>query len=126
MRLTRTFNICFTHWRTDLSKNAYRNIAIYLTYAHENSKCNLHRNVTAIRYRNDVIRSVLLHIGANLGMMLVRDYESCHTARNTLEICVANNCKKILTTCCIYPNKGLCTIATTKSQGVHACYSLDV
>ena len=80
-----------------------------------------------MRYRDDVTRSVLLlHIRANLGMMLVRDYESCHTARSTLEICVANNCKKILTTCWTYSNKGLCTIATTKSQGVHACYSLDV
>ena len=91
MRLTRTFNICFTLWRIDLSKNAYRNIAIYLTNAHENSKCNLHRNVTAIRYRNDVIRSVLLHIRANLGMMLVRDYASCHVARNTIVMSVANN-----------------------------------
>ena len=31
-------------------------------------------NITAIRYQNDVIRSILLlHIRANLGMMLARD-----------------------------------------------------
>jgi len=29
-------------------------------------------NITALRYRNDVIGSVLLHIRANLGMMLSR------------------------------------------------------
>ena len=30
-------------------------------------------NITAISYQNDVITSVLLHIRANLGMMLVWD-----------------------------------------------------
>ena len=44
-----------------------------------------------MRYRNDVIRSVLLlllllllQIRANFGMMLARDYASCHVARSTL------------------------------------------
>ena len=41
-------------------------------------------NLTAIKYRNDVIRSVLLRIRANICMMLARDYASCHVARNTL------------------------------------------
>ena len=50
-------------------------------------------NMTAIRYPNDVIWSVLLlHI--NLGMMLARDYASCH-ARRTLVMIVANNVQKI-------------------------------
>ena len=45
-----------------------------------------------MRYRNDVIRSVLfLPIRANLGMMLTREYASCHADRNTLVMRVANN-----------------------------------
>ena len=40
-------------------------------------------HITATRYRNDVIWSVLLlHIRANLGMMLAGDYASCHVARS--------------------------------------------
>jgi len=36
-------------------------------------------NITVVRCRNDVIPSVLLlHIRANLGMMLAQDYTSCH------------------------------------------------
>ena len=53
-------------------------------------------NITAIRYRNDVIRSVLLlHIRASLGMMLARDYASCHAARSTLIMIVANNVQNL-------------------------------
>ena len=37
----------------------------------------------------------LLNICANLGMMLARDYTSCHAARNTLVMCVANNVQKL-------------------------------
>ena len=49
-----------------------------------------------MRYRNDVIRSVLfLLIRANLGMMLTRDYASCHADRNTLVIIVANNVQQL-------------------------------
>ena len=45
-----------------------------------------------LKYRNDVIRSVLfLHICANLDMMFARDYASCHAARSTLAMSVANN-----------------------------------
>jgi len=45
-------------------------------------------NVTVMRYRNDVILSVLLlHVRANLGMMLARDYVSFHMARSTLVKC---------------------------------------
>ena len=47
-------------------------------------------NITAKRSQNDVIRSVLLlHIRAKLGMMLARDYASCHVARHT-----SNDCSK--------------------------------
>jgi len=53
-------------------------------------------NITAMRYENDVIRLVpLLHIHANLGMMFARDYESCHVARNTLVMRVANNVQNV-------------------------------
>ena len=49
-----------------------------------------------MRYRNDVIRSVLLlHIRANLSMMLVRDYAACHATRGTLVMLVANNVQKL-------------------------------
>jgi len=41
-------------------------------------------NITAMKSRNDVIRSVLLHVRSNLGMMLVRNYTSCRAARSTL------------------------------------------
>ena len=52
-------------------------------------------NITATRYRDDVIRLVLLHIRAKLGMMLARDYASCHAARSTLVMIVANNMQKL-------------------------------
>ena len=53
-------------------------------------------NITAMMYRNDVIRSVLLlHIRANLGMNLGRDYASCHAARNALVMSVTNNVQKL-------------------------------
>ena len=49
-------------------------------------------NITAMRYRNDVIRSVLLHrIRANLGRLLAWQYASYHTTRSTLVTLVANN-----------------------------------
>ena len=51
-------------------------------------------NITAIKYRNDVIRSVLLHICAILGVMLAQDYESCHSAI-TLVMSVANNVQNL-------------------------------
>jgi len=52
-------------------------------------------NITATRYRNDIIRSVLLHIRAKLGMMLAGDYASCIVARSTLVMSVANNVQKL-------------------------------
>ena len=49
-----------------------------------------------MRYRNDIIRSVLLlHSRAKLGMMLARDYASCHVARSALVMRVANNVQKL-------------------------------
>ena len=52
-------------------------------------------NITAMRYQNDVILSVLLlHVRANLCMMLIWDYASCHAARKTLVMLVANNVQK--------------------------------
>ena len=65
-------------------------------HAQENSKCNHSRKHNCDELSNDVIRSVLLlHIAANLGMMLARDYSSCHATRNTLVMLVANNMQKL-------------------------------
>jgi len=96
-------------------------------------------NITAMRSRNDVIRSVLLlHIRANLGMKLARDYASCHVARSTLVMMVSNNVQTTQMACkksgfksyrpLVGPieTQGSCTAAATKSQGAHACYSSDV
>jgi len=38
---------------------------------------------------------LVLHVRANLGMMLARDYASCHAARSTLLMSVANNLQKL-------------------------------
>ena len=46
-------------------------------------------NITAMRYRNDAIRSVFL------GMMLARNYASSQAVRNTLVMRVANNVHKL-------------------------------
>jgi len=49
-----------------------------------------------MKYQNDVIRSVLfLHIRPNHGMMVARDFASCHAARSTLVMIVANNVQKL-------------------------------
>ena len=62
----------------------------------ERAPFHAHKNITAMRYRNNAIRSVLLvHNRANLGMMLARDYVSCHAARSTLVMIVANNVQKL-------------------------------
>ena len=54
------------------------------------------KETTAKRYRNDVIRSVrFLLIRADLGMMLVWDYASCHAARSRLVIIITNNVQKL-------------------------------
>ena len=53
-------------------------------------------NITAMRYRNNAIQSVLLlHIRANLGMMLARDYAPCHAAISTIVMGLANNVQKL-------------------------------
>jgi len=44
-----------------------------------------------MRYQNNVIQSVPLHIRANHGMMLVREYTSCRLARSTLVMLSAKN-----------------------------------
>ena len=90
-----------------------------------------------MRYRNDVIRSVFLHhILVNLGMMLARDYTSCHTARSTLVMIIANNVQTLR-----LPAKNLdlnpidklldqlkrkVRTVSTHPQGAIACYSSDV
>ena len=62
----------------------------------QSQRVTIQGNITAMRYRNDVIWSVLLlHISANLRMMLARDYASCHAARSTLVMRVVNNVHKL-------------------------------
>ena len=48
-----------------------------------------------MRYRNDVIRSVLLNIRAKFSKMLARDYESCHAVSSTLVMLVANTVQQL-------------------------------
>ena len=56
----------------------------------------LQGNITAMKYRNNDIRSILfLHFRANLGIMLARDYALCHADRSTLEMRVANNMQNL-------------------------------
>ena len=58
----------------------------------KNPSVTIQGKVTAVKYQNDVILSVfLLHIRANLVMMLARDYASCHAARSILVTLVSNN-----------------------------------
>jgi len=53
-------------------------------------------NITAMRYQNDVIWSILfLHICANLGIMLARDYAICHADRSTKVMLVENNVQNL-------------------------------
>ena len=123
-------------------KNIPLNVAkISITERAQAFSCtrNHSRYITLMRYRNDVILSVLplLPIRANLGMMLTRDYVSCHADRNTRVIFVANNVQKLMA--CkksgfksyrplIGPieTQCSCTAAVTKSQGAHARYSSDM
>ena len=86
-------------------------------------------NITALRYWNGVIWSFfLLHVRANLGMMLARDYASCHGARRTKTqmACKTSEFKSYWPLVGPTDMQGLCTAPTTKSQGAHACYSSDV
>ena len=61
-------------------------------FMHTKTPCvTIQRNITPMRYRNDVIRSVRAH----LGMMLPHDYASCHATTSTLVMRVANNVLKL-------------------------------
>ena len=99
----------------------------YATHLINASKVRFHCIVHAF------IRSLLLvHNRANLGMMLARDYVSCHGARSTLVMIVGKQRAKRLDLNPIRPlvrpleTQGSCTTAATKSQGTEACYSSDV
>ena len=87
-------------------------------------------NTTAVRNRNDVIQSILLHIRDNLGMMLAWDYASCHVARSTLAktqmACKKSGFKSYQPLVGPIETQGSCTTTATKSQRVHLCYSSDV
>ena len=95
-------------------------------------------NITAMKYRNDVIQLVLLtNISDNLGMMLARNYESCHAGKRTLVMLEANNMQlrwpaksldlnPINHLLDLFETQGSCTVAATKSQGTQPCYSSDV
>ena len=96
----------------------------------QSQRVTIQWNITAMRYRNDVIWSVLLlHISANLRMMLARDYASCHAARSTLVMRVANNVHKLR-----WPSNSLDLLDLLKNKvhtqllqlNLHAWYSWDV
>ena len=70
------------------NKHSRRRSSVFMH--RKTSSVTIKGNITPMRYLNDVIRSVLLHINANIGMMLTQDYASCHAARNTLVMLVAN------------------------------------
>ena len=102
-------------------------------HAHENSKCNYSR-----KHNCDDVSKWRLHIRAYLGMMLAREYASCHAVRSTLVMIVANNVQTLrwpakqtrFKSCwqLVGPieTQGSCTAVATKSQGAHACYSSAV
>ena len=95
-----------------------------------------------MRYRNDVIRSVLLllllllQIRANFGMMLARDYASCHVARSTLTSNAGSKQRAKTQIACkqsgfksLYrqlDEQDSCTATANKSQVANACYSSNV
>ena len=82
-----------------------------------------------MKYRNDVIRSFfLVHIRANLGMMLARDTGSCHATRSTVVMFVAKHVQKLIWPAKVGPieTQSSSRSAATKSHGAHACYSSDV
>ena len=78
-----------------MAKNMHNRTCSSLFMPMKTPSVTIQGNITVMRYRNDVMRSVLLHIRANLGMMLARDYARCHAARSTLVMIVANNVYKL-------------------------------
>ena len=57
---------------------------------------NKHNRTRSSIFIHTKIRLVLfLHIHASLGMMLAQDYASCHRAKSTLVMFVANNVQKL-------------------------------
>ena len=102
-RLSVRAPLCTARWSSDLEGKYSLLIVYYKKHVYGENKHNrtcsctrkqkllIQGNITALRYRNDVIRSIhFLHIRANLSMMLARDYASCHAARSTLVMCLAN------------------------------------
>ena len=83
-----------------------------------------------MRYQNDVIRLVLLHIRANLGMILalhVTRLEACTKQRaQTQMACKKSGFKSYRPRVGPIETHGSCTAAATKSQEAHACYSSNV
>ena len=77
-------------------KNKYNRMCSTIFMYTKTPSVTIQGNITAMRYQNDVIRLLLLlHIHENLGMMLARGYASCHAARSTLVMLVANNAQKV-------------------------------
>ena len=94
----------------------------------ENKHNRTRTKLRCFLYRNDVIPSVLLlHIRANLSMMLAWDYASCHVARSTLVMLVANIVRQLKWPAIFFKSywplvgpietPSSCIAASTKSQG---------
>ena len=85
-------------WETlNMAKISITESALESVFMHTKSPSVIIQGyITLMRYRNDVIRSVLLlHMPAYLCMMLARDYTSCHATRSRLVMLVANNVQKL-------------------------------
>ena len=82
-------------------------------------------NITAMRYRNDVFRSVLLlYVHSNLEAHLSND---CSKQRaNTQAACKKSGFKSYQPLVRPIITQGSCTATATKSQEAHTCYSSDV
>ena len=83
-------------WKTLKWRKYAKQNPLKRDHAYETQIVAIQGNITATRYRNDVIRSVLLrHISANLCMMLSSHAVSCQAPRSTLVMFVANNMQKL-------------------------------
>ena len=117
-----------------MAKNMHNRTCSSLFMPMKTPSVTIQGNITAMRYRHDVIRSVLLLIRGNHGMMLVRDQALCHAARSTIVMFVANNVQNLRWSGLksyrrlVGPieTQGSCTAAATKYQGTQVCYSSNV
>ena len=95
-RLVRTQVMCFFMKKT-YGKNNHNRTRSSVFMHKMTESVTIQGNLTAMGYRNDVIRSVLLllNIRAKYRMMLPRDFASCYAVRSTLLMLVANKVQQL-------------------------------